>query len=102
RAGERASSAPRERLDQLPGRPGGLPRTATAETVAVLQQAASEGRSLWIGYVDNAGAASERVVDALRMDGGHLTAYDHRSGQVRSFAVHRITGVAALDDSVTN
>jgi predicted DNA-binding transcriptional regulator YafY len=46
-----------------------------------------------IGYVDNHGTVGDRVVDPLRLEGGQLTAQDHRSDDVRSFAVHRITAV---------
>ena len=49
--------------------------------------------SVVIGYVDNHGAVGERVVDPRRLDGGRLSAYDHRADDVREFAVHRITGV---------
>ena len=50
-----------------------------------------------IGYVDNHGGSSERIVDPLKVEGGWLTAYDHRSEEVRSFAVHRITAVRRLE-----
>ena len=46
-----------------------------------------------IGYVDNHGASTERVVDPVKVDGGWLTAYDHRGDDTRTFAVHRITAV---------
>ena len=46
-----------------------------------------------IGYVDNHGTSTERVVDPVRVEGGWLTAYDHRSDDTRTFAVHRITTV---------
>jgi predicted DNA-binding transcriptional regulator YafY len=49
--------------------------------------------------VDHHGSTSERVVDPVRVEGGWLTAYDHRSGEVRSFAAHRITGVAQAEPS---
>ncbi len=42
---------------------------------------------------------SERVVDPIRLAGGYLTAFDHRLEEVHTFAVHRITGVAALEDT---
>ena len=35
----------------------------------------------------------ERVVDPRRLEGGRLSAYDHRADDVREFAVHRITAV---------
>ena len=52
---------------------------------------------MWIGYVDNHGTRAERIVDPVRVEGGQLTAYDHRSEDLRSFAVHRITAVRAVD-----
>jgi predicted DNA-binding transcriptional regulator YafY len=58
-----------------------------------LREAVEHGRSVWIGYVDHQGATTERIVDPQRVDGGRLTAYDHRSEERRDFAVHRITGV---------
>jgi predicted DNA-binding transcriptional regulator YafY len=54
------------------------------------------GRTVWIGYVDNHGSTVERVVDPVKVEGGWLTAFDHRSDDVRSFAVHRITAVNPL------
>jgi predicted DNA-binding transcriptional regulator YafY len=68
-----------------------------AATLAVLREALEGGSSVWIGYVDNHGATVERVVDPVRVEAGWLDAYDHRTEGVRSFAVHRITGVRRLD-----
>ena len=51
------------------------------------------GSTVVIGYVDGHGANGERVVYPRRLDGGRLSAYDHRADDVREFAVHRITGV---------
>jgi hypothetical protein len=93
RAGDRAAAVG-NRQRSGPTSPGAIPRTATAETLAVLQAAAADGRSLWIGYTDNHGSASERVVEPIRVDGGYLMAYDHRLDTVQYFAVHRITGFA--------
>jgi len=95
RAGERAARVGRTR-DAAPV--GLLPRTAAGRTLALLREAVSHGRPVWIGYADSHGAVSERIVDPVRVDGGFLTAFDHRSGQVHSFAVHRISGVAAADE----
>jgi predicted DNA-binding transcriptional regulator YafY len=36
-------------------------------------------------------------VETIRLAGGALTAYDHRRQAVRTFAVHRITGVAPVE-----
>ena len=63
----------------------------------MLHEAVESGRSVWIGHLDNHGSAVERVVDPVGVDAGWLTAYDHRTGTVRSFAVHRVTAVRRLD-----
>jgi len=93
RAGERAR-ANRPRVGD-PNRPRLRPRMPV-ETVAVLTDTAANAQTVWIGYVDNNGGASERLVDPLRVQGGWLTAYDHVRDAVRTFAVHRITGVAPI------
>jgi Helicase conserved C-terminal domain/WYL domain len=67
-----------------------------ASTLAVLREAVESGRSVWIAYVDNHGSTIERVVDPVKVDAGWLSAYDHRTEDVRSFAVHRISGVRRL------
>jgi len=74
----------------------GLRRTTPTSALATLREAVEARASVWIGYVDNDGSTMERVVDPVKVEGGWLSAYDHRSEEVRSFAVHRITGVTAL------
>jgi predicted DNA-binding transcriptional regulator YafY len=49
---------------------------------------------VWIGYADGNGRVDRRVVEPLSVDGGRVTAFDHASEQVRTFSVHRVTGVA--------
>ena len=63
----------------------------------MLREAVEAGGRVWIGYVDNHGSTVERVVDPVRVEAGWLSAYDHRTEDVRSFAVHRITAVRRLD-----
>ena len=74
----------------------------TADVLAMLTQAAGSGEALWIGYVDAEGRATQRVVEPVAVEGGYLNAYDHLRGAVRSFAVHRITGVSALDEETVS
>ncbi|HEY5836252.1 helicase C-terminal domain-containing protein [Streptomyces sp.] len=111
RAGDRAATAVR-RAPAAPGAAsgsasgpagsasfgGGLPRTSAADTLATVQAAALTGESLWIGYVNADGAASQRVIAPVRVEGGYVTAYDHTADEVRTFALHRITGVSELAD----
>jgi hypothetical protein len=96
RAGERARA--NRPGGENPNRPKLAPRKPV-ETVALLTQTSANAQTVWIGYVDNNGGASERLVDPLRVQGGWLTAYDHVRDAVRTFAVHRITGVAPVEPS---
>ncbi|CAA9367765.1 MAG: Putative DNA-binding protein [uncultured Nocardioidaceae bacterium] len=89
RAGDRV--ADRRRL------PASAPlRQSPAAVLALLREAVDAGAPVWIDYVDNDGSISERVVDPQRVEGGWLRAFDHRSEEVRSYAVHRITAVRPL------
>ncbi|CQR63398.1 helicase C-terminal domain-containing protein [Streptomyces leeuwenhoekii] len=99
RAGDLASTAPRKPSPGA-GAPasGELPRTSPAETLATVQAAVLTGEVLWIGYVNAEGAASQRVIAPVRVEGGFVTAYDHTADEVRTYPLHRITGVAELAD----
>jgi predicted DNA-binding transcriptional regulator YafY len=84
RAGDRAATS----------RPAGPDsRLTPSGSLAALRDAVESRATVLIGYVDNHGASSERVVDPVKVEGGWLTAYDHRSDDTRTFAVHRITAV---------
>lgn len=84
RAGERAAAG-RPPDAARPRGPGSL--------IAQLNEAVDRADTLWISYAGNDGSLVERVVDPVRVDAGWLTAYDHRTEQNRSFALHRIHGV---------
>ncbi|MFF0677920.1 helicase-associated domain-containing protein [Streptomyces tendae] len=104
RAGDLASTTPRKpgpagEDGGEDGAPGGtLPRTGAAETLATMQAAVLTGEALWIGYVNAEGAASQRVIAPIRVEGGFVTAYDHTADEVRTYPLHRVTGVAELAD----
>jgi predicted DNA-binding transcriptional regulator YafY len=72
-------------------------RATTADTLAFLQQAARERRQVWLGYVDAQGRATSRVVEPRGVEGGFVTAWDHLRQEDRTFALHRVTGVADVD-----
>ncbi|MGW2491565.1 helicase-associated domain-containing protein [Streptomyces sp. NPDC001606] len=97
RAGDLAATTPRKPPGSAAPLAGGeLPRTSSAETLATVQAAVLTGESLWIGYVNAEGAASQRVIAPIRVEGGFVTAYDHTADEVRTYPLHRITGVAEL------
>ncbi len=72
-------------------------RTATtpADALAAIRQAMDTGSTVVVGYVDNHGSVSERVIDPRSVEGGQVTAYDHAAQDLRGLAVHRITSVRA-------
>ncbi|MDT0378476.1 helicase-associated domain-containing protein [Streptomyces sp. DSM 42041] len=99
RAGDHAATAAHKpRIPAAAARPrdGEPPRTTSADTIATMQSAVLTGSALWIGYVNADGAASQRVIAPVRVEGGFVTAYDHTADQVRTYPLHRITGVAEL------
>ncbi|MFG3366166.1 helicase C-terminal domain-containing protein [Streptomyces sp. NPDC048156] len=95
RAGDLASTTPRK---HAPGeQSGALPRTSAADTLATMQAAVLTGEAVWIGYVNAEGSASQRVIAPIRVEGGFVTAYDHTADEVRTYPLHRVTGVAELE-----
>ncbi|MFF8845776.1 helicase-associated domain-containing protein [Streptomyces sp. NPDC015127] len=103
RAGDLAATVERKPVAEaaVPVPHGELPRTTPAETLATVQAAALTGSAVWIGYVNADGAASQRVIAPVRVEGGFVTAYDHTADEVRTYPLHRITGVAELADDST-
>jgi len=92
RVGDRTASSRPERG------PGRLGRSVSTATMARLRDAAESGATVWLAYVDRDGGVAERLVDPLRVEGGLLTAYDHRSEDTHTFLAHRITAVSPARD----
>ena len=55
-----------------------------------------EKKQITIEYADNNGLVSHRIIDPLKLSAGSLLARDHATGEVQTFRIARITGVAAL------
>jgi hypothetical protein len=103
RAGEEASRHGAEFARFRADPPDGeLPRTPSMATVEELRAAVERGGRVWIGYLDQQGQASSRIVEPVRVDGGYLTAYDATRATVQRFALHRITGVARVDSRASS
>ena len=77
---------------------GSLPRTTANETLDILADYLQNqpATSLSIGYADNNGLVSHRIIDPLKLSAGSLIARDHATGEVQTFRIARITGVAAI------
>ncbi|WP_406094067.1 helicase C-terminal domain-containing protein [Streptomyces sp. NBC_01013] len=101
RAGDTAATVVHKDTGPASSAAGTLPRTTSAETLVTVQAAAMTGSAIWIGYVNAEGAASQRVIAPVRVEGGYVTAYDHTADEVRTYPLHRITGVAELADDQT-
>ena len=98
--GHRAGDPGRRRRAGRPPRRG---RAAGAgrddrRTLELLSRAVREGVPVWLGYVDAQGSGSQRVVQPVSLVGGFLQGYDERRGENRTFAVHRITSVALVEE----
>ncbi|RJQ82552.1 DNA-binding protein [Pseudonocardiaceae bacterium YIM PH 21723] len=93
RAGDRASGVARGAAVSADKARGG-----TTATLALLQAAARERRSVWLGFVDSHGTSSQRVVEPVSVAGGVLEGFDQAQGALRRFPLHRITSAALVED----
>jgi hypothetical protein len=96
RVGERSSHKQSALRNIATNALGSLPRTTANETMDLLNKFIKEQRTLSIGYADNNGSATHRIIDPLSISSGSLIARDHGTGEVQTFRIPRITGVAPL------
>ncbi len=98
RTGEKSSAKQSTLRDISSEALGSLPRTTANETLELLTKHLRENptKSLSIGYADNNGLVSHRIIDPLKISAGSLMARDHATGEVLTFRIPRITGVATL------
>jgi predicted DNA-binding transcriptional regulator YafY len=75
-----------------------VPGVTTAATLGLLRDAAAANQAVLLGYVNAQGAASQRIVEPVSVNGGYLHGYDHQRDEMRTFALHRITSVSVLSD----
>ena len=70
----------------------------SGDTLGVLREAVDRRRPLWIGYVDADGGTTHRMIEPVALSSGAVVAYDRLRGSVRTFVLHRITGVRPVTD----
>lgn len=63
------------------------------ESMTLLRQAVEDHRAVWIGYVDSEGGTTRRLIEPVAVSGGAVAAFDRLRESMRTFALHRITGV---------
>ncbi|NRN69861.1 putative RNA methylase [Kibdelosporangium sp. 4NS15] len=95
RAGDKAAGTRRGRTVALAGGGG----ADTSATLALLQEAVTQGRNVHIGYVDANGTASQRVIEPIRVGAGVVEGLDSTRSETHRFALHRITAVSLVEDS---
>jgi hypothetical protein len=101
RAGDRAEALrPSARSGPTTGRNGSL------ATLELLQGAARQRHTVWIGYVNSLGVATRRIIQPVSVGGGVLEGrevYTERgagngaAGELQRFMLHRITSAAVVD-----
>jgi hypothetical protein len=98
RTGEKSSAKQSTLRDISQEALGSLPRTTANETLELLTKHLRDNpnKSLSIGYADNNGLVSHRIIDPLKISAGSLMARDHATDEVLTFRIPRITGVATL------
>jgi len=96
RVGERSSHKQNSLRKIATDALGSLPRTSANETLDLLNTFIKETQTLSIGYADNNGAVTHRIIDPLSISAGSLIARDHGTGEIQTFRIPRITGVAPL------
>lgn len=93
RSGDRAGSVRRgSAMRPERGRP------SAEATLQLLRDAAARQRSVWLGFVNSNGVASQVVVLPVSVGGGVLQGVDRGSGEPGRFPLHRITSVAVVED----
>lgn len=66
----------------------------TSALISLLKSAQEHHTGVWIGYAEADGSNSTQIVEPIRMGDGTLTAFDHGTANVRTFAISRVTGIA--------
>jgi Helicase conserved C-terminal domain len=96
RAGDQISELSR-RIQTTASR---VPGVTTAATLALLRDAIRRSQTVWLGYVDGHGSASQHTIAPISLGGGMVRGIDTSSGRLESFALHHITGVGVLEPNV--
>ncbi len=97
---ELAEAVGRWRLAESGPRPGSvqLPYLEPRVSLEVLRDAVTTGRSVWVGYVDETGRTTRRLLEPVTVSGGRLTAVEVGRPGTRTYSVHRVTGVALVPE----
>ncbi|WP_019855671.1 helicase-associated domain-containing protein [Actinopolyspora mortivallis] len=90
RAGDQAAAVDGNTIAPERGRP------SAEATLKLLRTAAERGDSVWLGFVDVQGGATQRIVRPVSVGNGVLQGFDTGREELGSFPLHRITSVAVV------
>lgn len=74
-----------------------VPGVTSAATMGLLRNAIREGRQVLIGCAEDDGTTTRHTILPISLAGGVVRGHEPESSTLRSFPLHRVTGVAVLD-----
>ncbi|HEY2041860.1 MAG TPA: helicase-associated domain-containing protein [Jatrophihabitans sp.] len=75
-----------------------IPGVTSASILELLRSAVREERTIALGYVDDTGTPSQRVLMPISLGGGMIRGHDPEDTRLRSYPLQRITTVSLLED----
>lgn len=75
-----------------------IPGVTSASILELLRTAVRQERTIAIGYVDDTGTPSQRVLIPISLGGGVVRGHEPSDGRLRSYPLQRITTVSLLAD----
>ena len=76
----------------------GIPGITSAATMGTLREAIKNSRRVLIGFAEPDGSTSRTTILPISMAGGVVRGHEPDSRALRAFPLHRVTGVAVLDE----
>jgi hypothetical protein len=76
-----------------------IPGVTSASILELLRSAIRAERTIALGYVDDTGTPSQRVLLPISLGGGMIRGHDPDDSRLRSYPLQRITTVSLLDDA---
>jgi hypothetical protein len=76
-----------------------VPGVTSAATMGVLRTAIREGQRVLVGIAETDGTATRHTILPISMAGGFVRGHDSETQSLRSFPLHRITGVAVIEET---
>jgi hypothetical protein len=95
RASERLAAAMTQSTNRVTQQ---VPGVTSASILELLRSAIRGERTIALGYVDDTGTPSQRVLQPISLGGGMVRGHDPEDPRLRSYPLQRITTVSVLED----